>query len=268
MLKKAIVSGAAVSLLGLFLFGRDAASYVGTSLGWVKDSVRGAVPVEFEIQRARKMIKDIVPDIRTNMHLIAKEEVEVAKLEQQIKDGTTRHDKDKAELMRLKSDLASGQETFHYAGRRYDATQVKTDLANRFERFKTNDATIASLKQMHQARERSLAAGRQKLENMLVVKRQLEVDVEHLEARLKMVETAQTTSSYNFDDSQLSRAKDLITDLRTRLDVAEKLVQSESFFQDQIPLDAQASENIVEELTEYFDHDTAASVQVAEAPRS
>ncbi len=34
------------------------------------------------------------------------------------------------------------------------------------------------------------------------------------------------------------------------------------------PLDAQASENIVEELTEYFDRDTAASVQVAEAPRS
>lgn len=268
MLKKALISGAAVTLLGLFLFGRDAASYVTTSLGWVKDSVRGAVPIEFEIQRARKMIKDLVPDIRTNMHLIAKEEVEVARLDKQIKESQTRLEKDKAELMRLRADLATGQETFHYAGRRYDASQVKTDLANRFERYKTNDATLASLRQMHQARERSLAAGRQKLENMLAVKRQLEVDVEHLEARLKMVETAQTTSSYNFDDSQLSRAKELITDLRTRLDVAEKLVQSESFFQDQIPLDAKASENIVEELTEYFELGTSQGVQVAEAPRN
>ena len=57
---------------------------------------------------------------------------------------------------------------------------------------------------------------------MLAAKRKLEVDVEHLEARLKMVEAAQTTSDYAFDDSRLSRVKELITDLRTRLDVAER----------------------------------------------
>ncbi len=35
--------------------------------------------------------------------------------------------------------------------------QVKTDLSHRFERFKTNDATLASLKEIHSARERSLS---------------------------------------------------------------------------------------------------------------
>src|SRR5690242_950870 len=111
MLKKLLISGVGVGLLGLFLFGRDAASYVGTSLGWVKDSVKNAVPIEFEIKRARDMLKDLVPEIRTNMHLIAKEEVEAEKLKKQIAESTTKLDKDRAELMRLKGDLGSGRET-------------------------------------------------------------------------------------------------------------------------------------------------------------
>ena len=52
---------------------------------------------------------------------------------------------------------------------------------------------------------------------MLAAKRQLEVDIENLEARKKMVEVAQTTSNYQFDDSQLGQVKELVTDLRTRL---------------------------------------------------
>jgi hypothetical protein len=186
------------------------------------------------------------------MHLIAREEVEAQKLNQQIVDLEARLDRDRNEIVRLKNDLASGQEKFRYAGRSYTVPQVKADLACRFERFKTNEATAASLKEMHVARLRSLDGARQKLENMLAVKRQLEVDTEHLEARLKMVEAAQTTSTYNFDDSQLSRAKELISDLKTRLDVAERLVGAETKFRDQIPLDEPARDNIVDEVTEYF----------------
>jgi hypothetical protein len=111
---------------------------------------------------------------------------------------------------------------------------------------------LASLKEMHGARQRSLEAAREKLEGMLAAKRQLEVDVEHLEARLKMVEAAQTTSDYNFDDSQLSRAKELIGGLRTRLEVAERMVNSEGYFHDEIPLSEPAPENITDEVAEYF----------------
>jgi septal ring factor EnvC (AmiA/AmiB activator) len=210
------------------------------------------------------MVKELVPDIRKNMHVIAKEEVEVDALKKQIAVTETRLGKDRAELVRLKADLGSGNGVFHYAGRQYTAAQVKTDLANRFERFKTADATLASLKDIQQAREQSLAAAREKLEGMLAAKRKLEVDVEHLEARLKMVEATQTTSDYAFDDSRLSRVKELIGDLRTRLDVAERLTSAEGMFHGEIPLSDTASENIVDEVTEYLDGHKADS-QVAES---
>ncbi|MGE0607311.1 MAG: hypothetical protein AB7O62_09475 [Pirellulales bacterium] len=253
MLKKGIIGATVAVALATFFFGRDAWSYVSTSAGWVKSSVRGSVPIEFEIERARKMVKDLVPDIRANMHVIAKEEVEIARLDRQIADGEGKLAKDRDGLMRLRDDLASAKQEFRYAGRCYTAEQVKVDLANRFERFKTCEATVASLKEIHTARQRSLEAARQKLEGMLAAKRKLEVDVENLEARMKMVEAAQTTAEYNFDDSRLSRAKELIGDLRTRLDVAEKMVNSENAFHDEIPLDSAAPDHIVDEVTQYFE---------------
>lgn len=263
MVKKVILGTAGAGALCLVLFGREAVSYVGTTAGWFKDSVKNSVPVEFEIDRARRMVKDLVPDIRKNMHVIAKEEVEVERLDKQIAAAESRQGKDRGELMQLKADLATGKEQFQYAGRSYSVGQVKIDLANRFERYKTHDATLASLKEMHQARQRSLEAARQKLEGMLASKRQLEVEVEHLEARLKMVEAAQTTSDYQFDDSRLSRAKELVTDLRTRLDVAEKLVNADGYLRDEIPLAEPAPENIVEEVTEYFNDSASHVAEIA-----
>ena len=77
------------------------------------------------------------------------------------------------------------------------------------------------------ARRTSLDAARQKLEGMLAAKRNLEVEVENLEAKFKAFEVAQTTSEFNIDDSQLGRVKDLIADVRARLNVAERLANSQ-----------------------------------------
>jgi chromosome segregation ATPase len=255
MIKKAIFAGLGICLVSSVFFGRDALSYFRTTAGRMKDTVRSSVPLDFEIDRARRMVKELVPDIRKNMHVIAKEEVEVEQLHKQIAQTESRLDKERNELVRLKNDLGTGNSVFHYAGRQYSATQVKGDLANRFERFKTTDATLASLKDIEQARQRSLAAAREKLDGMLAAKRKLEVDVEHLEARLKMIEAAQTTSEYAFDDSRLSRVKELITDLRTRLDVAERLTSAEGAFHGEIPLSEAASDNLLDEVTEYLQLD-------------
>lgn len=264
MLKKGLFAVAGAILLSLLLFGRDAASYVGTSASRVKDSVRNQVPVEFEIDRARKMVQNLIPDIRRNMHVIAKEEVEVERLKEQIRAAEAKLGKQREEVMQLKDDVAANRGTYFYAGRSYSIDQVKHDLANRFERYKTNEATIDSLRDILAARERSLDGARQKLDGMLVAKRQLEVDVENLEARLKMVEVAQTTSEYNFDDSQLARVKDLVTDIRTRLSVAEKLVHADEQYQGEIVLETSSTDDILDQVTEYFGSEDGVQ-KVAEA---
>jgi hypothetical protein len=252
MIRKVLIAGGGAVLLGSLLVGRDVISYIRTSCGYVKQSVQEAVPIEFQIDRARGMIQDLLPEVRKNMHTIAKEEIEVQRLEEQIAQSDARQHKEKDHMLRLKGDVAGGKSPFTYAGRKYTIDEVRDDLANRFERYKTNEATLASLKEIRNARERSLAAARQKLEGMLASKRQLQVEIENLEARVQMIAAAKSTSNYQFDDSRLGRAKELVSNLRQRLDIAEKLVNAEVSFQDEIPLDKAAPENIVEQVGEYF----------------
>eukprot|EP01106_Pelomyxa_sp_JSP_P019266 TRINITY_DN9543_c0_g1_i1.p1 TRINITY_DN9543_c0_g1~~TRINITY_DN9543_c0_g1_i1.p1 ORF type:complete len:303 (-),score=54.16 TRINITY_DN9543_c0_g1_i1:387-1196(-) len=252
MVRRAIVGTGVAMLLGFFFFGRDAVSYVRTSAGYVKDSVQNTVPMGFQIDRARGMIKDLTFEVRKNMHVIAKEEIEVERFQKQIEATQAALAKDKEGLLKLKADLASGKKTFEYGGRTYTVEQVKTDLANRFERYKTSEATLASLQDIHRARQRSLDAARQKLEGTLAAKRQLQVDVENLEARRQMIAAAQTTSNFQFDETQLGRVKELVSDLRTRLDVAERLVNAEGTYHGEIPVDQATPANIVEQISEHF----------------
>jgi chromosome segregation ATPase len=251
MLKKSMVVIAAVVLLG-FLFGR---SHVRTAVGMAKQAVKDNVPVQFEIKRAREMIKGLIPEIEKNMHRIAREETEVAKLERQVGKSEDQLTKDRESILRLKKDLDSGTEVFVYCGRNYSTKQVKDDLTHRFDQFKTKEQTTDNLRKILSARQTSLTAAREKLESMLAAKRTLEVDVENLEARLKMVEVAQTTSDFNFDDSQLSRTKELIAEIGDRIEVAERLVNSDTDFHDRIPLEEpDGDRDIRKEVAKYFDH--------------
>ncbi|MCA9186101.1 MAG: hypothetical protein R3E01_29780 [Pirellulaceae bacterium] len=252
MVKKALfLVGGFVLLIGM-MFGRDAFSYARTSMGWVKDSVKNSVPVEFEIERARKAITELQPEIRRNMHVIAKEEVEVERLNEQVARLESRLTQDRDNIMEMKADLQKGGDHIYYASRRYTSNQVRTDLAARFERYKTNDATLNQLTKVLEARRNGLDGAREKLDEMLSMRRQLEVEIANLEARQKMVDVAKTASRYQFDDSQLSRVKELVSDIQTRIEVEEKLMAVEGDFQYEIPVEQVDDADIEQRVAEYF----------------
>lgn len=263
MFKKLIVSALAVTLVAGMLFGSNAMSYLTTSCERVSDTVENSIPLEFQIDRARRMVRDLEPEVRRSMHVIAKEEVEVENLDNRISVSEERAEKDKSEILRLQSDLQTGKSVFRYAGRQYNSSQVKQDLSRRFVRFKTTDATMASLRNMRDARQRNLDAAREKLATMMSSQRQMLVEVENLEAKLKLVEVAQASSDLQFDDSQLARAKGLMADIRAKLDVAAKLANADTNFHDEIPLDSPGMEDITEQVAEYFGSVEEATLAVA-----
>jgi chromosome segregation ATPase len=253
MLKKTLYVAAAVALLLGLLFGRDAVSYVSTSVGQLRQHVKDSIPVEVEIQRARDMIKNIDPEIRRSMHLIAKEEVQVEQLAGEIQKLEGQLAKKEGEIMKLKADLDTSEGYFYYASRRYSRDEVKADLANRFENFKINDATLATLQKQLVAREKSLDAARQKLDSMVAQKDQLKVEVANLEARVKMVEVAKTTADFKFDDSQLARTKKLISEIGTRINVEERMLNNYTEHKTEIPVEEPVEvKDVTEEISAYF----------------
>src|SRR4051794_16623812 len=103
MIKKAILLTMGVGLTMAVLFGRNAASYVSTTYHRLTASVEDAVPVDFQIERAKQMVRDLDPEIRRSMHVIAKEEVALEQLNTQISGNQEQADKAKQDILHLQA---------------------------------------------------------------------------------------------------------------------------------------------------------------------
>ncbi|HBH51431.1 MAG TPA: hypothetical protein DDY91_06005 [Planctomycetaceae bacterium] len=265
MLKKSLIAFAVAGTLGTLAFGRDLSSYLRTAGGEARQALKSGVPIEFEIQRARDMVESLIPEVRTCMHVIAEEEVNIDHLNREIAKAEVGLERQKGEILTMRKDLESSQATFQYASRRYTADEVRGDLAQRFQRFKTAEATLASQQEIRRQRERSLVSAREKLEAMLNEKRTMEVEIEHLEARLKQVQAAQAASHLSVDDSGLSRARQLITELNKQLDVETKVLDAQGQFTGLIPVSARepAPADLARQIDQHFG--TASTTQGAVA---
>lgn len=267
MCKKGIVTGM-VGLAGLsaLFFGTEAGSYCKMAGRWAKDSVKQAVPVSVEIERARQMVEELRPEIRKNMYVIAREEVEIKNLDADIARLDDRLGKQRTELTSLRDAATSGKRVFEFASRTYTAEQVNKDLHNRLVRCKTIGETLDSTREVRDARQGTLEAARTKLDNMLAQRTQLKTQIENLEAKLKRIEAEQTASQYALDDSQLSRLKKLVHEIDARLDVDEKMVDVEGQLDGEIPVtEEETPTDIVDQVTQYLGGDLEGT-QVAQVP--
>ncbi len=242
----------AMVALAAAIVGRGGWSYFKTGWGQVVDAAGAAVPLEFEIARARTMLGDLVPEVKKNLVAIAEAEAGLERLDAEIAALETRQTKDKAEITRLSRDVESGRAHFRYAGREYTALQVRDDLSRRFDRHRTADETLENLRKIREARTKSLTAARDKMSGMIATKRQLEVELEQLDSRLKMVQAADTSNRLCLDDGRLSRTKRLLQDLESRLKASERLVALEETPGECIPLEAEESGDVVRRIAEYF----------------
>ena len=235
MIKQAIYGVATVGALASFVFGRDVVSYARTWGSSVRQTVKREVPLDFEVARARELVEQLIPDIRNCMHVIAEQEVDVENLTGELARKEADLATQKEVILSRQTELKSGQASYSIAGQTYSADQIRTDLAKRFDRFKVSEETQKKEKQVLEARQKALTANREKLDNMLAAKTDLELQLEQLEARLKMVQAAETISTVSIDDSQLTRTKKLIRELNKQLDVREKVMATDGKLTDLIP---------------------------------
>ncbi len=233
--KKLMIGAAAVTVASGFVFGRDLFSYLRTGASSVRSAIKAEVPIEFEMQRARNLVEHLVPDIRQCMHVVAEQQVDIEHRDQALAAKLKNLDEQKQALLSLRSDLGSGRSVFTYASRSYTSEEVQRDLACRFERFKAAEESLAADQKILAARKQHLTANQDKLNGMMQAKKDLEVKLEQLQARLETIRAAETVSTLAIDDSQLSQAKQLIGELNKQLDVKQKMLDAEGKFSGLIP---------------------------------
>lgn len=257
MFKKITYGAAGVLLVGALLYGGNSLGYLQTAFNKVRNRANDAVPISFQLDAAKGQLAKIDPEIKDMVWQIAKEKAQVKKLATQIAQQDVELGKQYNEMMALKQHVTSG-EKFYVAtnGKAYANDRVKEDLSHRFKMYQTAEKTAAKSKEILRLREGSLESAMAKLEEAKTQKRELEVQIENLAARQKMNEVVITASQINIDNSQLSKARQMLEDIDARLSAEEEMLNLIPKYTGQIPVSENPSENVsdvIEAMDAYFE---------------
>jgi chromosome segregation ATPase len=251
MIKKGMLGAVlGAGALGL-VFGTSAPSYVRTAFHKVRHNAKGAVPVQFEIDRARDDIANLEPAIIENRETLARAEVDVEHLQREI-DGTRSNLAiEKRELLGLRDRVKSGD--FKLAGQvSYTAEEVNGVMASKLDHYRAVTRLLEEKEATLKARQKAVVAARKQLANMATQKRNLLARLESIEAKLKMIEATQGENEFNFDDSTLSRAKQTVADLEKRLEVKARVAEMEGRSSDSGLPSLEPGRDVVREIDAEF----------------
>jgi hypothetical protein len=268
--KRIVVVTLCVGVVGGLVFGKDLVSYMHSAGKSIQRTFASNVPIEFELQRARDMVEDIIPEMHANIQLIAEEEVEIDNLKNSIVASQEGLDSEKNRIARLKTMLTNNFASFRVDGYEYSRQQVRGDLAKSFDRFKEAEIILASKRRMLTSREQSLSAAIQLLEQTRSQKTLLEEKIQSLESQHRLLQASAVGSRLKLDDSKLAQTEKLIQQIKKRLDISERVLAHEGKFVHTIPVDTVDEQDLLAEIDEHFSlgEDTEDEVKLAAEFRS
>jgi len=248
MIKKAVL-GTALGAGALYLvFGTSAPSVVRTAFHKVRHNAKAALPPQFEIDRAREEVASLEPAIKDGIAQYVQAQVEIEDLGKEITAMRSNLDREKTAMKSLRTALDTGE--YRLAGTvSYTAEEVKAELARRLDTYKVTGRLVESKEGTLKAKQKTLLAAKEQLDQMASTKKALLSKLDGIEARLKMIETTRAGRDFNFDDSTLARAKATVADLEKRLDVMARVAEMEGKYSDGgIPIGIEANRDVVKEV--------------------
>ena len=260
LIKWTAIGVVGVAGVGYFMFGEHLGSYAETMTNSVRDSVRGKIPIEFELKRAGRLIKEIEPEITECKRDVARAEVELEHLVEQVARLEKRVAKQENKLRsgcNLLGDATPA--SYEFSGRHYSRRRIELDLERTFEAFKNNKALLKGKKMLIERQSTAVEAARGKLDAVRAEKVRLDHTIATLKAQSRQVEAlAASSQRFDLDDTALSKAKEVLAKVRMRLDVAQKMIEDDIYFTEGIQPDMTPNRDIVKEISQHFSEPVAA----------
>ncbi len=253
-MKRLTVVAVVLGVLGTVGVTTGMTSYLRTSSKAIKSAVKDSIPIEFEIQRARDLLDDLVPELKANTKLVASEEVEVASLEQEIARQQESIAAEREKVQLLRASLREQKANYRFGAIDYEREELVGELARRFDHLKMAEKLVSGKKDLLKNRQRSLEAAIRKLEQTHVTRVQLAAEIEDLEAQFRLLDAQAGEGEFKFDDSKLAETQKVIRELRKKLDVSQRYLAREAKFLETIPIEApEASEDdVVDRVDAYL----------------
>ncbi|HPU07960.1 MAG TPA: hypothetical protein PLO20_15600 [Thermogutta sp.] len=231
-------------------------SYIKTFWRGVGKEIREATPIAFDLERLNGDLKDLEPEIRRNLSILATLEVDVENLQKNIAEVEKEQSKAMAEMRKLREALAEEKTEYEFGGQLYTRRDVEANLAKRMDRYQARKVELEAARQLLAEKQRNLEATRRKVEAYQAQYRQLTAQAESLAAQLKTLEASQAAGTVTIDGSRLSRAKELAKEIERRIRVAQKILDTQQKAEGEIPVDIDTRP-----ITQRFDEEFGSEVE-------
>jgi hypothetical protein len=224
MLRKALVAGVAVvvSLLTVSYFCPTLSSHVRL---WIKErhqEARDSVSVEQEISRLKMEVKRLEAEDDRHFDKVAKQVVEVKKLEKEVAAMKVRLDKDLVLIRARKTSLVGEERFVTYEGQKFDRSRFNDELRALASRFQVEEEELKSKEEQLALRQANLELNRKKLSELRLTRQKLITRLELLETRLVRERTRQAVEASTIDDANYSRVSKDVDRVEERLSVNEE----------------------------------------------
>ena len=260
--------GAVIVAAGLMLLSwAGLSSYPATLVAKGKEYFKKQVSPEFEIQRARVLLSQIMPEYRKQLNVIAEEIVTVKELREDVEKTRVALSGQKDKILAMTKELDRGTTMVSFGGENLSADRLRRRLNNDFNTYKTAEAKLKSKEALLAAKEQALKADQEQLEALKDMRTDLENQIEQLEAELKTVRVAQTRSKIQFDASKLGQLKAAVAEIQRRVQVEKTTLELEGKY---LPAEAvsekpaKSARELSKEIKGYFGDAPAEDGKVAE----
>ena len=256
MFKKLTLGVLGLALVGGLLFGSNLLPFASTAISKARKAAKRQVPISFQIEAAKEQLNKIDPEIHDMVYQIAKEKVEVKRLETALALNRENLKVSKDQMVTLRDHLGTGDQFYTAANSKtYTNARVREDLTHRFELFKTAQQTVDSQEQVLASRQAAVDAAMAKLDEAKSVQRELEVKIQNLTARNRVNEVAKTASTISIDNSELAQTSRMLDEIGAQIDADSEMLQLAPKYFGQIPVDNDSvisQQDILEQMDEYF----------------
>ncbi|HEB53117.1 MAG TPA: hypothetical protein ENI87_07685 [bacterium] len=246
---------------GFLFLGSAFPSYVGTVASSVRESVAGQIPIDVELKRAESLIRQIDPQIKSCRRDLANAEIDLERLQESVahleKVVDAEEKKLKLGAALLKDDATGVRLAADFGARR----RVSADLARTKDSYVNNLAILKTKRALIERQHRAVDAAKERLAAVRFERQSLEDQVRALKTQQMQVEAlAATSARFDLDSTALSQAKEVINNVRRRLDVAQRMLENDLAFQGD-PVGAEVDErNVLKEIDELFSARTGDAV--------
>ena len=204
--------------LGAYLWmGTSVGSYIRTGVGEASTWIKGQVPIETEIKRAKQLLAELGPDITRAKKNIAMEQVLVDRAQKEVVTLASNLELQRTVVLTLNDKVKSDVAEVKLGDRTMSKKDAQKELARQFSLFERSEETLNAKKKTASAREMALVAAKEKYQELVSYKEKLGADLDALEAEYKTTQVQQLGNSFKIEDTRLTQLRSAMDDLEVKI---------------------------------------------------